>query len=265
MADEPIEDSVRADEAVPAGSAILRAIRIIEAIARHDTPPQLAEICRDVELPKPTVYRILATLEHAGWVGREPGSKRYACADRLTSISGDVLMRSPSRAARHGILEELVEQTGETCNLTIPNVNSVLYLDRVEASWPLRVALGPGSRVPLYASASGKLFLSFMPKRSRERFIRLTPLIRHTGNTFTDPSKLSRELEEIRARGYSTDNEEYLSGIYCLAVPVKDADSRVVAAVAVHAPVTRMRLDQALEFLPLLRESADAIAQTIDW
>jgi DNA-binding IclR family transcriptional regulator len=265
MSDEATEETTAAEESVPAGSAILRAIRIIEAIARHDSPPQLAEICRDVELPKPTVYRILATLEHAGWIGREPGSKRYACADKLTGIAGDVLMRSPSRAARHAILEELVEQTGETCNLTIPNVNSVLYLDRVESSWPLRVALGPGSRLPLYASASGKLFLSFMPKRSRERFIRLTPLVRHTANTFTDPSKLSRELEEIRARGYSTDNEEYLSGICCLAVPVKDADSRVVAAVAVHAPVTRMRLDQALEFLPLLRESADAIAQTIDW
>ncbi len=259
------EEGSATDEAVPAGSAILRAIRIIESIARHESAPQLAEICRDVDLPKPTVYRILATLEHAGWVGREPGSKRYACGERLTSIAGDVLMRSPARAARHAILEELVEQTGETCNLTIPNVNSVLYLDRVESSWPLRVALGAGSRVPLYSSASGKLFLSYMPKRSRDRFIRLTPLVRHTVNTLCDPAKLSRELEEIRSRGYAIDNEEYLAGICCLAVPVRDADSRVVAALAVHAPVARMRVDQALEFLPLLRQSAESMAQTMDW
>lgn len=259
------DDEISGDDGVPAGSAILRAIRILEAISRHDSAPQLAEICRAVELPKPTVYRILATLEHAGWIGREPGSKRYACGERLTAVAGDVLMRSPSRAARHAVLEELVEQTGETCNLTIPNVNSVLYLDRVESAWPLRVALGVGSRVPLYASASGKLFLSFMPKRSRERFLRLTPLVRHTANTFTEPAKLAKELDEIRARGYATDNEEYLTGICCLAVPVRDAESRVVAALAVHAPVARMRVDQALEFLPLLKQSADAIAQTVDW
>ena len=158
-----------------------------------------------------------------------------------------------------------MEQIGETCNLTIPNNNSVLYLDRVEASWPLRLTMGAGSHVPLYASASGKLFLSYLPKRSRERFLRVTPLVRHTQNTLTDPAKLSREFETIRANGYAVDNEEYLPGISCVAVPVRDADARVVAAVAVQAPTTRMRIDQAMEFLPELRQAADAIAQTIDW
>lgn len=252
-------------EAVPAGSAILRAMRILESIAQSDSPLQLAEICREVDLPKPTVYRILATLEHAGLVGREPGSKRYGCAERLNALAGQTLLRSPNRAARRAVLEELVEQIGETCNLTIPNNNAVLYLDRVEASWPLRISLGAGSKVPLYASASGKLFLSAMPRRSRERFLRVTPLIRHTANTLTDPSMLARELETIRAQGYSVDNEEYLSGICCVAVPVRDEDGRLVAALAVHAPSARMCIGQAVEFLPLLRQSADAIAQTIDW
>lgn len=259
------EASTQTDENQPAGSAILRAIRIMEAIAQYDSPPQLAELCRAINLPKPTVYRILATLEHAGWVGREPGSKRYTCAQKFSNVAGEVLLRSPQRAARHAILEELVEQIGETCNLTIPNVSSVLYLDRVEASWPLRVALGAGSKVPLYASASGKLFLSYMPRRSRDRFLRLTPLIKHTANTLSDPGKLSRELDEIRSRGYATDNEEYLPGICCLAVPVRDSDSRVVASVAVHAPHSRMRVEQAVEFLPMLREAAEAISQTVDW
>jgi len=140
-----------------------------------------------------------------------------------------------------------------------------LYLDRVETSWPLRVTLGAGSKVPLYASASGKLFLSYLPKRSRERFLRVTPLIRHTLNTVTDAARLSREFEQIRANGYAIDNEEYLTGICCLAVPVRDADGRVVAGVAMQAPVTRMRIDQAMEFLPTLRQAADAVSQTIDW
>jgi IclR family transcriptional regulator, acetate operon repressor len=252
-------------EQVPAGSAILRAVRVLEAIARQDSPPQLSEICREVDLPKPTVYRILTTLEHAGLVGREPGSKRYACAERLSALAGQTLLRSPNRAARRAVLEELVEQVGETCNLSIPNNNSVLYLDRIEASWPLRISLGAGSKLPLYASACGKIFLAHLPKRSRERFLRVTPLIRHTPSTVTDPAKLAREFEQVRANGYSIDNEEYLAGICCLAVPVRDADGRVVAAVAVHAPVSRMNLDQAIEFLPQLRQAADSISQTIDW
>lgn len=254
-----------ADDAVPAGSAILRAVRILEAIARHDSPPQLSEICREVELPKPTVYRILTTLEHAGLIGREPGSKRYTCAERLNELAGETLLRSPSRAARRAVLEELVEQTGETCDITIPYNNAVLFLDRVETSWPLRTSLSAGAKVPLYASASGKLFLSYLPKRSRDRFLRVTPLIPHTRNTMIEPSRLSREFEKIRADGYATESEEYLAGITSLAVPVRDADGRVVAGITVQAPVARMPSEQAMEFLPLLRQSADAIAQTIDW
>jgi IclR family acetate operon transcriptional repressor len=252
-------------ESVPAGSAILRAVRVLEAIARQDSPPQLSEICREVELPKPTVYRILTTLEHAGLVGREPGSKRYACAERLSALAGQTLLRSPHRAARRAVLEELVEQVGETCNLSIPNNNSVLYLDRIEASWPLRISLGAGSKLPLYASACGKIFLGHLPKRSRERYLRVTPLIRHTPNTVNDPTRLAREFELVRTNGYAVDNEEYLPGICCLAVPVRDADGRVVAAVAVQAPTSRMTIEQSIEFLPQLRQAAEAISQTIDW
>ncbi len=119
--------------------------------------------------------------------------------------------------------------------------------------------------MPLYATASGKLFLSAMPARSRERFLRVTPLIRHTPNTITDPAALARELEAIRARGYSVDDGEYLAGTCCVAVLVPDAEGRSVAALAVHAASARLCVGQAVEYLPLLRQSADAIGQTLDW
>jgi DNA-binding IclR family transcriptional regulator len=140
-----------------------------------------------------------------------------------------------------------------------------MYLDRVETAWPLRIALGAGSSVPLHASASGKLFLSHMARRSRERFIRQSPLVRHTQKTLTDPRALAEELERIRQQGYATDDEEYLAGICCLAVPVHDADGRVVAALAMHAPVPRLPLDEAMQFLPAMQSAAEAMAQTLDW
>ena len=254
-----------ADDSTPAGSAILRAMRVMEAIASTEVPPQLADICKTVGLPKPTVFRILATLEAAGLVGREPGSKRYHCGRRLSALAGNVLLNSPTRAARHAILEELVEHTGETCNLTIPNGNAVIYLDRVETAWPLRIALGAGSSVPLHASASGKLFLAHMPKRSRERFIRQSPLVRHTRKTLTDAGALAAELDRVRDQGYATDDEEYLAGICCLAVPVHDPNGWVIAALAMHAPVPRLPLTDAMQFLPAMQLAAEAMAQTIDW
>jgi IclR family transcriptional regulator, acetate operon repressor len=247
------------------GSATLRAFNILEKVAHSETPMSLTDIVHSVELPKPTVYRILTTLEEAGVLIREPDGKHYVPGERLMRLCGDILMRSPQRSARHAIIEELVEQIGETCNLTIPNGNYVLYLDRVETHWPLKVNLHAGSKVPLYASASGKLFLAFMQKRARDRFLQNTPLIKHTKNTLADYKSLENEFKRIREVGYSVDNEEYLAGICCIAVPVTDEEGRVLAAVATHAPAARMNLTQALEHLPALKNAAESIATSIDW
>lgn len=242
----------------------MRAIEILEVISRSEEMPQLAEICRAVNLPKATVYRILGTLEHAGYVSKEPGAKRYQCGHRLHNISMRVLKNSPARSARRAILEELVEEIGETCNLTVPDVNTITYLDRVEASWPLKLTLGVGSKIPMYASASGKLFLGFMPRRSCERFIRSTPMIAYTQSTLTDPVRLMSELDKIRSNDFAVDAEEYLNGICCLAVPVRNQDGEVVATVAAHGPSSRMPISQAMEFLPQLRQAANGIAQTLE-
>ena len=261
----PARPAARGEDAVPAGSAILRAIRILETIAAAHEPPQLAEICKAVDLPKPTVFRILATLEHAGLVAREPGSKRYHCGTRMNGLASATLLTSPSRSARRAILEELVEQVGETCNLTVANGNSVLCLDRVETAWPLKITITAGTSVPIHSSASGKLFLAHLPRRSRDRLIRQLPLVRHTQHTVTDPARLAEEAEKIRMQGYATEVEEYLAGICCLAVPVQDGDGRVVAALSVHAPMARLPIDQAVELLPEMQSAAEAMAQTLDW
>jgi IclR family transcriptional regulator, acetate operon repressor len=246
-------------------SATLRAFSIVEKVAGADTPVSLTDIVKLVDLPKPTVYRILTTLEEAGILIREPDGRHYVPGERLMAMCANVLMRSPSRAARHAIMEELVEQIGETCNLTIPNGNYVMYLDRVETDWPLKVNLHPGSKVPLYASASGKLFLAHMQKKSRDRFVQNTPLIKHTKNTLADYKSLENEFKRIREVGFSVDNEEYLAGICCMAVPITDENNHVIAAVATHFPVSRMTLTQAQEHLPALRLAAESIATSIDW
>lgn len=262
---EPSSGDPQKSAEVPAGSAILRAIRVMETIAESEVPPHLADLCRTLGLPKPTVFRILSTLEYAGLVSREPGSKRYRCGRRLARLSGAVLLNSPSCAARRAILEELVEQTGETCNLSVPDGHSVVYIDRVEADWPLRISLSAGSCVPLCASASGKLFLGAMSRRARERLIRKCPLIRHTPHTLDDPVRLEAEVERVQQQGYAIDDEEYLPGVRCLAVPVVDAEGRVIAALSLQAPVSRLSLEEALQFLPVMRSAAVDMAQAIDW
>lgn len=243
-------------------SATLRALSILEAVVGSDKPVSLPDAIASSGLPKPTVYRILVLLEGAGLLLREPNAKRYSPGPRLTKLALDTLLNPALRAPRHAILQALVDETRETCNLTMLDGNEIVYLDRVEAASPLRLDLRPGSRVPLHCTASGKLFLSHLPRRYRQKLIHSTPLKRYTDNTITDTTLLERELERVRANKMATDNEEFLAGTTCLAIPVHGEHGRLCVSVAVQAPTARMTLEQSLQHLPALRSAAERLSAT---
>ena len=241
---------------------LLRAFGLLERVASANGPVALQELATASELPKPTVYRMLAMLEDAGLVTREPDGRRIAAGPRLVRFALDVQLSEAVRAPRHAILKRLADHLGETVNLTMLDGSEVVYLDRVETEWPLRMTLQPGSHVPLHCTASGKLLLALLPAARRRRIVALLPLSRYTDNTITDAKSLDAELAAIRREGRSVDNEEYLAGLVCVAVPVNASDGRSVACVAVHAPVARMTLDRALAHVPALKRAADALGAT---
>lgn len=255
----PDDDAEPGDRLPP----LLRAFAVLERIAAVDRPVSAAEVAELSGLPKPTAWRILATLESADLIAREPGSRRYRPGSRLSRFALDVLQTAPDRGPRHLILSELARRLGETCNLTMLDAGEIVYLDRVESAWPLRMTLQPGSRVPLHCTASGKLLLALMPAARRDRLVADLPLQRFTQRTITDRAKLSAELARIRRARVATDDEEYLDGLVCVAVPVAGTGHRVVASVAVQAPRVRMSLEGALGHVPALREAAVALARTL--
>jgi DNA-binding IclR family transcriptional regulator len=243
-------------------SAMLRALDLIEIVARAGralTLPELAVLSR---LPKPTLHRLCQRLESEGYLMREPGGRHFTSGPRLFRIGLDVL-RSSASAERHSILQELVNAIGETCNFTALVGNEILYLDRVEARWPLRLHLEPGSRVPMHCTASGKLILAAMTPARRRRSIEAMELSAFTPQTITDRALFEAELTAIAQQGYSIDREEFLLGLVAIAVPVKDSGGATVAAVACHGPSARYTLDMARSHLPLLIQAADRLAATL--
>jgi DNA-binding IclR family transcriptional regulator len=250
----------RKEDSVP---ATLRAVSVLEALVGAERPAGLAELTTMVRLPKPTLYRMLGMLEGAGLVVREPGARRYAPGPRLANLGRAVMLNGSLRAGRRAILARLVEETGETCNFTMLDGAEVIYVDRVESAWPLRMNLTSGSRVPIHCTASGKLLLALLPKASRDRITAQISLVRYTDTTITEPRALTAELDSIRSNRYSMDKEEYHAGLVCVAVPVLDARKRACAALAMQAPVSRMPLERALEHLPRLRRAAAAMAETL--
>ena len=250
----------RKEDSIP---ATLRAVSVLEALVAAERPAALAELTSMVRLPKPTLYRMLGMLETAGLVIREPGARRYAPGPRLAALGRAVMLNASLRAERGAILARLVGEIGETCNFTMLDGAQVVYVDRVETAWPLRMTLTSGSHVPLHCTASGKLLLALLPKATRERLTAQLPLNRFTESTITDAKRLSGELSRIRSNRYATDNEEFHAGLVCVAVPVA-GKKRACAALAVHAPVSRMPLERALSYLPVLRRAAAAMSSTLN-
>ena len=241
-------------------STALRAFGVLEYVVKAGAPVSLDEATQACALPKATVFRILGMLHDADLLQRDPLSKRYVIGPRMSQLAIDAMQHSMLRAQCHTVLQQLVDEIEESCNLTMLDGNEVLYVARVETALPLRLHLDPGTRVPLHCTASGKLFLCHMSQEQIVRLLGHGELKRYTDRTITDVDQLIDHLRQVRRSGIGTHDSELFEASVAVAVPVADSSGRIYAAVAMHAPSARMSIDQALQHVPALRLAADAIA-----
>jgi len=246
-----------------ANSALAKALFVVDVLLSEGRPLPLADIARRLGVPRQTTHRLIGQLEASGLVRREPARQYYGLGPRLLGLSIEVLRSAWQSGPVRAIMAELVERVGETCNLGVLDRDTVVYIERVECDWPLRVQLRPGSRVPLHATAIGKLLVAHLPSRARRRILAAVPLTRYTAKTLTEPDALERQMREIRKQGYSVNDEENLDGIIGLAVPVADAEGKAIAGLSLHAPSVRMSLAQARTNLPDFRRAAAKIEAQI--
>jgi IclR family transcriptional regulator, acetate operon repressor len=239
-------------------SSTLKAFGVLEVLVRARRAVTLSELMQATELPKPTLHRTLSLFEEAGFLAREPAGRGYVVGERLSRFALDVLRSDAAAAERRTILRRVVSEIAESCNLAVLQKGALIYLDRIEAPWPLRLHLPEGGvALPLHCCASGKLLLAHLPAAERQRLLELMPLQR-----FTERSVFESELDRIASTGYAVDNEEYVLGVACVAVPVRNPHDEVIAAVAVQAATARLPLMRALEFVPRLRAAAAQIGST---
>ena len=210
------------------------------------------------------MHRICSLLCERGYLRQQLGGRGLVTGPKLTSLAHTALANQTNNAFRHAVLESVAKQTGETCNLAKPDGTAMMYWDRVETEWPLKVQMPIGTKVPLHCSASGKMYLSSLAPEKRRRLIGTTMLEQRTPNSITDPATLERELLRISEAQYSTDDQEFSEGMIAVAVPVKDTVGRLFATLSIHAPVFRMSLDDALTYVELLRAAAAELGSDAD-
>lgn len=238
------------------GSSAERSLRLLAKLADEGRALSLADLAAYLSLPKATAHRLCMQLLDLGFIARSENEREYMVGPALRKLAFDTLNHGTVTGLRHAVIADLVAQVGETCNFTTLDGAKVVYLDRVEAPWPWRLTLDVGVHVPIHCTASGKLFLATMSAERRDLLLASITLDRVTENSLTDVAALRAECDRIVAADYSLDREEFIVGLVAIAVPVRDADGRVRAALATHAPRARMSVEQAEAYLPAMQEAA---------
>ncbi|MEM9909723.1 MAG: IclR family transcriptional regulator [Pseudomonadota bacterium] len=234
----------------------LRLLLVVEAVARAGVPVAPSTLSETLGLPKATIHRLLATAEQEGFLQRDIDGRSYGPGRRLRRLAGNTLSSQRLRTERLAVMKALAEEVGETVNLAAPGRYGMIYLDRVETHWPLRIQLPIGTQVPFHCTASGKMYLSSLRADKLDRLLGVLRLDKHTQSTHATPRALSAELMRVRETGFATDDEEFMEGMVAVAVGINDSEGRLLTTLSMHAPILRSNVDSLIERLPKLQAAA---------
>ena len=218
---------------------ILKALRLLEAIAwkKHDVT--LTEIARELALPKTTAFRYLQTLATSGFVRHDVEHDRYGMGPRVAMFADASNGVSHLRRAALPRMTELAQTFRATVNLAISSGFDIVYVEMVRGGPSMPMQAHIGEHQPLHSTAVGKAILAFLPPGEKAIVLDM-PLSEITARTISSASVLRRQLAEARSKGYSLDREETENGISCLGVPILDRHGYPIAALSLSASDKRL-------------------------
>jgi DNA-binding IclR family transcriptional regulator len=242
-------------------SALDKALAVLEAVSDQQQAVGLPDLAARLNLPRQTVHRLLGQLEEAGLVRRDPSRERYAIGPRQSRLALASLCSRNQSAPLRALLQDLVDDLKETCNIGVLDDLEYVYTERIECKWPLRTHLEAGSRIGAHAVSGGKIMLASMEPATLKALLKGRKLHAYTRKTLIKPADIEADLARVRAKGYALNDEELFDGIIGVAVPIVGPGGRTFAALAVHGPLTRLSMADCERFVPKLRKSADKIAK----
>jgi len=213
--------------------AVAKAFEVLESFNGSEELT-LSEVSKRVRLNKSRTFRLLYTMAERGYVERNEDGSRYRLGMKLFERAANV-RRDVKDVARDSMLE-LNQKFNESVNLAVLEGERVVYLDIVESSRPFRTAATVGGRMPIHLTAVGKAILAFLPLEEAN------PALRKVLAAMTPQQGLAfqRELDQVRRRGYATDDEENEPGVGCIGAPVFDSSGVPVAAISVSGSAHRI-------------------------
>ncbi len=242
--------------------ALEKAILILNYLESLDGGGTISSISKALNIPKSTVFRILNTLDHYGYITQQDNSGLFTLGPRILSLSNSVHKNMNIIRIAIPFMTDLKNKTGETTKLSIYKNLETIVIAKVESNSDMHATTKIGSRFPLHAGAASKVLLSYAPETDLHLFLQ-EPLLQYTPHTITDPARLHQELHLVRQKGFAEDNEERFEGIKAIACPVFDHTDEVIAAVSIPYLATRSNEKKKKDMLMHLFSCARSISEAM--
>ena len=241
-----------------------KALIILRLMIEERQPLSLTEIGKKLNFGKGTVHRILATLKSYKFVRQDPKTLKYGlgfmAAEMSTAINAEDYIVNIIKPH----LKKLSDSCPEAISASVLEFNEIRYIARFESSEPLRVSIGEGTRFPAHCTATGKVLLSALSNDQLEKMYdghkKISTLTKNSIGSF---KRLQKELQQVRNENLAFDFEEALIGVNCVARPIPDSKNKILIAISISGPVSRMTKQIMLEFAQLLQDTSIEISKEL--
>jgi DNA-binding IclR family transcriptional regulator len=200
---------------------VKKAFRILRAVSKNRHGMGVSELSKRLSIGKSTVFGILNALEDLGAVVRDPKTKTFTLGVTLFELGRAAYSRIDVKEIARPIMESLMERAQESVFLGVRNGEHVTIIDIVESTQDLKITAPVGTRIPLFAGATGKVFMASMTEEKVAELIQTKGISHFTKNTVINPMRFMEEIRTARRKGYATDDEEYISGVRAVAAAIE--------------------------------------------
>jgi IclR family pca regulon transcriptional regulator len=238
--------------------SLARGLSVLKSFNADNQAQTLSDVARATDLTRAAARRFLLTLAHLGYVRTD--GKNFSLTPRVLELGFAYLSSQPFTEIARPHMAALVAEIGESVSASVLDDDDIVYIVRVPVSRIMTVAINIGTRFPAYCTSMGRVLLAHLPADELDAYFERVVLEERTAHTMTSKAGLRDELVKIRGSGWAVVDQELEDGLRSLAVPLRDRNGTVFAALNVSTPAHRRTLEAARrEFLPTLLATAARI------
>lgn len=239
--------------------SLARGLSVIEALGDAGRGLSLSETAKKTGFSRASARRLLLTLERLGYVRLD--DRRFMLLPRVLRLGYGFIASMSMAEVMQSYMEEVVRALGESCSAAMLDGDEIVYVARVPTKRIMTVALTVGTRLPAYCTSMGRVLLSGLDDPGVDRYLAAVDLKPLTPKTITDRAKLKKLVRQARADGYAMVDQELEAGVRSCAVPLRDRQGRIIAALNSSGHASRVQVEELrTRFLPALLDAAAKIS-----